>query len=152
VRTLGPIALLLLAVAAPAATPPAPPSTAAAFDHVAIHVVDAARSVAFYRALFDLQEVPAPVPMARWLRFGDGTTLHIIPGRPEPVALGKWDHIALACADMGAMIRRLDAHKIAWEDIGGRHTPQTRGDGVQQIFVRDPDGYWIEINDRLKQR
>jgi len=29
---------------------------------------------------------------------------------------------------------------------------EVRPDGVKQNFVRDPDGYWIEINDALKPR
>ncbi len=27
-----------------------------------------------------------------------------------------------------------------------------RPEGVKQTFVRDPDGYWIEINDALRSR
>lgn len=39
-----------------------------------------------------------------------------------------------------------------WLSMGeGKREIQTRPDGVQQIFVQDPDGYWIEINDALKK-
>jgi hypothetical protein len=34
----------------------------------------------------------------------------------------------------------------------GEHSPQVRSDGVRHIFVQDPDGYWIEINDSLKKK
>jgi lactoylglutathione lyase len=36
--------------------------------------------------------------------------------------------------------------------MDGRDVPQVRSDGVKQIFVQDPDGYWIEINDAAKYR
>ena len=29
----------------------------------------------------------------------------------------------------------------------GCKTPQVRPDKVQQIYLQDPDGYWIEVND-----
>ena len=64
----------------------------------------------------------------------------------------KWDHFALACADMQAMIATLDAKGIKWWDDQGSPKPRTREDGVQQIFNHDPDGYWVEINDALKKR
>jgi lactoylglutathione lyase len=28
-----------------------------------------------------------------------------------------------------------------------KQTTTTRVDGVQQIWLQDPDGYWVEIND-----
>ncbi len=30
--------------------------------------------------------------------------------------------------------------------LGVTNTITTRPDGVKQIFFKDPDGYWIEIN------
>lgn len=124
----------------------------AAFDHVAIHVRDPDASAAFYSQVFGLRPVPAPVPFARWLVMGNGVMLHIVAGRTAPPGHSKWDHIALACADMDAMMRTLAEKNIPWTDIEGRHVAQVRQDGVKQIFVQDPDGYWIEINDALKAR
>jgi lactoylglutathione lyase len=31
--------------------------------------------------------------------------------------------------------------------LAKRWTITTRVDGVKQIYFKDPDGYWIEIND-----
>jgi len=124
----------------------------AALDHLAIYVRDIDKSARFYTDLFGFKEVTAPVPLARWLVMRNGTMLHIIPGRTEASTNSKWDHLALACDDLDAMISRLSKHKISWSDIDGKPSPQLRSDGVQQIFVRDPDGYWIEINDSLKRR
>lgn len=113
---------------------------------------DADRSAAFYRELFDLRQVPAPVSFARWLMLGNGCMLHIVPGRPSPATNAKWDHMALSVPDLDAMIRRLEARGLPWSDINGRPAPQVRSDGVRQIFIRDPDGYWIEINDAMGRR
>jgi len=136
-----------LPVAAQSTTP-----SAAALDHVAIYVRDPDVSAEFYKKVFGLKQIPAPVPFARWLAMGNGLVLHIVPGRTTPLDHSKWDHIAVACADMDVMIRTLKDQNIPWTDIEGRKAPQVRADGVKQIFVQDPDGYWIEINDALARR
>jgi lactoylglutathione lyase len=122
----------------------------AALDHVAIYVADLDRSVAFYRDVFGFREVPAPFPIARWMVTGNGMMLHIARGRIVAVDNPKWEHFAIASGPMKETIAVLDAKKIAWSDMQGRHAPQVRPDGVEQIFVQDPDGHWIEINDSLK--
>lgn len=121
-------------------------------DHVAISVADADKSAAFYQALFGFRQVHAPFPTARWLVMGNGVMLHIVGNRSEPSPHSRWDHLALACADMDAFIANLDARHISWSNMEGGHVPQLRGDGVKQIFIQDPDGYWIEINDAIKQK
>jgi lactoylglutathione lyase len=129
----------------------APAAAPAALDHVAIYVADLDRSVAFYRDLFGFREVPAPFPIARWLVTGNGLMLHLAKGRSAPVDNPKWVHMAFAWGPMSETIATLDAKKVAWTDIQGRREPQVRPDGVKQIFVQDPDGYWIEINDSLRK-
>ena len=45
-------------------------------------------------------------------------------------------------------IKNLEKNKIEYEDWAGTKMKVTnRVDGVKQIYFRDPDGYWIEIND-----
>ena len=42
----------------------------------------------------------------------------------------------------------LEAHQIEYENWQGQKMQVTkRVDGVFQIYFKDPDGYWIEIND-----
>jgi len=120
-----------------------------AFDHVAIYVADADRSVKFYHDVFGLRQVPAPVSFARWLKFENGTMIHIVAGRPAPVTNERWDRVAFTCKNMAAFIARLDAMGVPWSDLRGRASAQVgiRGSQVSQIFVQDPDGYWIEVND-----
>lgn len=102
--------------------------------------------------MFGFERVPIPVKIAAWLSMGHGVNLHVIAGRKEPVSSSKWDHLSLACEDMDKMMASLDAKHIHWESMEGKPTPAVRFDGVKQIFVQDPDGYWIEINDAAKKK
>jgi len=140
-----------LLFAAPSAVP-AQSSPSMQVDHVAIYVSDLKTSVAFYKDVFGFQQVPMPVTFAAWLSMGKGVMLHVVAGRKEPVANSKWDHLSIACADMAAMTASLDAKHVAWSSMDGKAQPAVRFDGVKQIFIKDPDGYWIEINDALKER
>lgn len=73
--------------------------------------------------------------------------LHIVAHGTAGAPRNRWDHDALACADLNALISRLDALQVAWADMDGHHAIQSRPDRVRQMFVRDPDGYVVEIND-----
>jgi lactoylglutathione lyase len=49
---------------------------------------------------------------------------------------------------MKLFVDRLKKNNIVFEDVSGNQGAITkRVDGVQQIWFRDPDGYWIEVND-----
>ena len=123
----------------------APPS----LDHVGIQASDLDKSVRFYTSVLGLKEVQAPFPKAeaRWVAFGNGYLLHIVAHGDAGSSHNKWDHFALACGDLKAMVARLDRMHVNWTDMSGDHKLQKRPDGVTQIFIRDPDGYDIELND-----
>lgn len=137
-------ALIALAISSGQSLPVDPPSVS--LDHVAIQVADLNRSVSFYQNVFGFRETAAPFPIARWLVMANGATLHIVSGRQTPRTNERWDHFAVSCRDIDAQIAILDARGISWTDIQGRRRIQIRPDGVAQIFIQDPDGYWIEIN------
>lgn len=130
-----------VAAAQPLATP--------SLDHVGIQASDLERSVRFYTTVLGLKEVTAPFPKteARWVAFGNGYLLHIVAHGQAGSSHNKWDHFALACTDLPAVIPRLDSAHVPWTDMTGSHRLQKRPDGVTQIFIRDPDGYDIELND-----
>lgn len=49
---------------------------------------------------------------------------------------------------MDGLVKRLKELKIAYSDWPGKpNTVTVRADGVKQIYLQDPDGYWIEVND-----
>lgn len=130
------------------------PSPAVAVDHVALHVADLDASAAFYSGVFGLQEIPAAAKGRRWFSLGKGVALHLLGGRSEPVADDRSVHLALTSGDLEPILQRLRDRRIPWSDFAG--TPGAvssgRSDGVRQIFLRDPDGYWVEVNDALKNR
>jgi catechol 2,3-dioxygenase-like lactoylglutathione lyase family enzyme len=122
-------------------------------QHCGLIVADLERSRAFYGGALGLEEVPRPpnfVFAGAWFQIGDDQ-LHLLvegdttgsAGGPEPgpsVRDGLATHIALEVDDLDAACARLDEHDVSL--IGG---PMPRGDGYDQIFVRDPDGYVIEL-------
>ena len=117
-------------------------------DHQAIHVRDMDASVRFYAGVLGLAEVENPMGKGpiRWLALGSGANLHLVPGNPAERGIGT--HLALAVADLDAFVARLDAAGVAFGEMPGRPGKITsRPDGVRQCFIRDPDGFWIEIND-----
>ena len=134
---------------APAVSTSALPFTVA-YDHTALHVADLGRSVAFYERVFGLAEIPAPgdPTVIRWLSLGGDDQLHLIAydGRVPPTT--KAVHFAVVVSDLAAVVAHVDELGVPYSDWpGARSVLSLRGDGVQQIYVQDPDGYWIEVND-----
>jgi len=117
-------------------------------DHFSLHVADPATSITFYRDLIGLREVPSPVSSVRWLDAGNGFQVHLVPGRREPVSDSRPTHLAFTVAGFDELIATLRAHGSSWWNFAGVEGQiSRRPDGVRQIYVKDPDGYWIELND-----
>jgi hypothetical protein len=50
--------------------------------------------------------------------------------------------------DFNLFIDKLKKLNWSYEDVSGnKNAITTRVDGVHQIWLQDPDGYWLEIND-----
>ncbi|MDB5714308.1 MAG: hypothetical protein JWO15_1705 [Sphingomonadales bacterium] len=121
-RSLAIVLLIALGSISPAHA--VPPSGPAVIDHVAIQVVDLDKSVAFYKGLFGFPEAHAPFAGARWLEIGNGIMLHIVGNRTARSQHSRWDHIAIACGDMKAMIATLATQRIPWTNMEGNHAPR----------------------------
>jgi len=49
---------------------------------------------------------------------------------------------------MAAFTKHLDEHKVKYGNWAqSSKEAQVRPDKVKQIYLQDPDGYWIEVND-----
>lgn len=111
-------------------------------NHVALYVADVEKSVQFYEQIMRLQPLARPdfdFPGA-WFRVGTHQELHLIGIRTEPVISGsRSNHFALEVSDMQAWESHLIQQKASYRP------PKPRPDGILQIFVYDPDGYWIEL-------
>ena len=119
-------------------------------DHIALLVRDLEESVAFLTDVLGLTEIPNPMggTHIRWIEIGDGRRFHVQAGDISKVHVEKQTHFALSAADFDAVVARFEAEGVAYADMQG--TPgaiNTRPDGMRAIFLRDPNGYWFEIND-----
>lgn len=140
------VVFLLLALTSCATAPLQEPI---ALDHAALHVADLGKSASFYEAL-GLKRIADPFMDGRmiWLSAGSHRQLHLIPGRAESSAPDMPVHLAFVIPSIPAAVARLEAAGIPYYD--NKKVPQsvaTRPDGVRQIFLQDPDGYWVELND-----
>lgn len=130
------------------------PTPAVTIDHIALNVANLEASVAFYSGVFGFQEIPAAAKGRRWLSLGNGVALHLLGDRTASVADNRSVHVAFTSDNLEPIVQRLKERGIAWSDFAGSQgtVGTVRTDGVRQIFFRDPDGYWIEVNDALKTK
>ncbi|WP_153798274.1 VOC family protein [Foetidibacter luteolus] len=122
----------------------------ARINHVAIYVVDLQKSGNFYMNILGLDTIPEPFHDNKhiWLRIGPGASMHIIQGADVPKEYYKNNHTCFSVESVTDFIETLKKHSIPFEDVSGNQMVYSkRIDGVKQIWLRDPDGYWLEIND-----
>lgn len=118
-------------------------------DHFAIVVEDVDESAEFYSTILQLTETPHPdkKPGFRWFVVDGSSQIHLIQKEFAPFEKNKSMHLCLATQHLEDVIAHLEKHKIAYSDWPGKPNAVTlRTDGVEQIYLQDPDGYWIEIN------
>lgn len=118
------------------------------FNHLALSVKDLNVTAEFYKKVFQLPEISNRTanPNIRWISLNDGKELHLI-SNPEKVTLNKSVHIAFSTANLEAFVKRLTELKIPYGDWPGTaNAVTTRADGIKQIYLQDPNGYWLEVN------
>jgi lactoylglutathione lyase len=121
--------------------------------HTCYRITDVDRSVAFYNALGFEEKRRVPIRDEAINVFmglpddGDEPRLELTFnfGRTEPYELGSgYGHIAITTSDLDGALSRL-----ADQGIEPERPPYTIRDGGSRLcFVRDPDGYRIEILER----
>ena len=119
-------------------------------NHIAIYVVDLQVSTVFYRDLVGLDTIPEPFHDGRhtWFSIGPKSHLHVISGAAAAVPHDKNAHLCFTVPSVIEFTKKLDKKNIEYENWAGEKKAITnRVDGVKQIWFKDPDGYWIEIND-----
>jgi lactoylglutathione lyase len=119
------------------------------FDHIAIIVKDLVASTKFYEDVIGLDQIKEPFHDGKhaWFKIGTNLQLHVIlkDGAPKP----PLDvHLCFRLNSVEAFIKHLDKYKLNYYNSKGEVSQVNhRIDGVEQIYLQDPDGYWIEIND-----
>lgn len=117
-------------------------------NHVAIYVKDVAASYKFYHEVLEFEPIPRPAfdfPGA-WFRLGTHQELHLIGNREEELTLHRRHHFALKVKSAQQAEELLKKKGVEYAG------PKPRPDGALQIFLKDPDGYYIELfefNERL---
>ena len=122
----------------------------ASLNHIAIYVVDLEKRTTFYKDIIGIEQIPEPFHDGRhsWFRVGAHSQLHIISGAKKPMELPKDMHLCFRVPSVSAFIVNLIRAGIPFEDWQGKQNAiTTRVDGIKQIYFKDPDGYWIEVND-----
>lgn len=120
-------------------------------NHIAVYVENINASGQFYENVVGLQEIDEPFNdgLHLWYDIGGGAALHLIE-REEPwpnPAIDKTNHLCFSVPDMNAFINCLENAGISYQDWPGNEGEiTTRTDGILQIYLQDPSGYWLEIN------
>ena len=113
-------------------------------NHVAIHVKDIAASTKFYKEVMGLEPVAVPDSLKAirsWFKLGTDQQIHLLAGRDYDVKNDRnGSHFALFVTSIAAAEKYLTQHKMSFHK-------QVRFDGAVQIYVADPDGYLIELNE-----
>jgi lactoylglutathione lyase len=121
-----------------------------ALIHTCYRITDIDRSVAFYNALGFEEIGRLPIRDEAINVFmnqpGDGDSprleLTFNHGRTEPYEIGTgYGHIAITAGDLDGTLAKLSEQGIEPE----REPYSVRDGGNRLCFVRDPDGYRIEI-------
>ena len=120
------------------------------FDHTTVHVRDLQKSAEFYEKVIGLEKIPEPFKDGRhvWFRMGAHNQLHVVGGAKDIVEHDIDVHLAFRVSSVTEFVRHLDQMQVKYFNSKGEPgILQVRPDGVKQIYLQDPDGYWIEVND-----
>jgi lactoylglutathione lyase len=119
-------------------------------NHIAVYVYNLHESTHFYKDIIGLGTIPEPFHDGKhtWLNIGDNAALHLIEGAHSITEHDKNSHICFSVTDLKSFMGMLDKNNIEYGNWAGqKQTFTLRPDGVKQIYFKDPDGYWIEVND-----
>lgn len=122
----------------------------AVFNHAALCSADLKKSNAFYTNVLGLKIIPNPFKdtVHTWYQIAPKVAMHVIQGNCSTAPKLIGDHICFSVPSITLFIATLNDKKITyknWKGVAGQ--VEHRVDGVSQVYIQDPDGYWIEIND-----
>ena len=120
-------------------------------NHIAIHVANLERSSTFYADVLGLPPIDEPFKdgLHAWYAIGADASVHLIEELSliPPTEISKTNHLCFSVSDMDTFIEILNRKSCPFENwAGDQGKIHIRPDGIQQIFFRDPDSYWIEVN------
>jgi lactoylglutathione lyase len=120
------------------------------FNHLTVYVTDLARSAKFYQLVMLQDTIPEPFHDGRhvWFKITEHGELHVVSGSKEDIAHDINIHLAFSVPNLHDFMKHLDLMSLKYGNwAGDQGKPQIRPDNISQIYLQDPDGYWIEVND-----
>jgi catechol 2,3-dioxygenase-like lactoylglutathione lyase family enzyme len=113
-------------------------------NHVALQVKDLQVAAKFYAEILQLESIPVPENLKAvraWFKVGD-YQIHLLDNRVEPLHDDRnGRHIAL-------FVKSIDSAAKYLDQLGVKYHSQVRFDGVRQLYLADPDGHLIELNQK----
>jgi lactoylglutathione lyase len=124
--------------------------TTVMLNHIAVYVKDLQVMTDFYRTIVGIDTMPEPFHDGKhtWFPIGGRSQLHFIKGAKETTPHDKNSHLCFTVSSVDDFVKRLIAAGIHYEDWPGKaNAITTRVDGVKQVYFKDPENYWVEVND-----
>jgi lactoylglutathione lyase len=118
-------------------------------NHLALSVFNLEKSTDFYKNIIGLKMIPEPFHDGKhsWFQIAKHTQLHLILSAPSVTEHDKNSHMCFTISSIDKVIEVLNKNNIWFGNwLGNANMITIRPDGVKQIFFKDPEGYWIEIN------
>ncbi|QBA63929.1 VOC family protein [Muriicola soli] len=118
-------------------------------DHYSMIVEDLQKTGDFYSDVLRLQDIRHPSKAAgfRWFSIDGTSQLHLIRKDKVDKIRSKSEHLCLSLPNLEEFIDYLKEKNISfWDWEGTKGAVSLRGDGVRQIYLLDPEGNWVEIN------
>jgi catechol 2,3-dioxygenase-like lactoylglutathione lyase family enzyme len=122
------------------------------YDHYSFIVKDLDKVGAFYKNVLNLKEIPHPSAPSgyKWFVIQGNSQLHLIGKDSVAMKHSKSVHLCLATQKLDELISYLDANNVMYWDWPGKENSVTlRADGVRQIYLKDPENNWVEINNAV---
>lgn len=118
-------------------------------DHYSMVVEDLEETGNFYADVLGLQDIPHPSNATgfRWFSIDGTAQLHLIKKDRVERNRSKSEHLCLSISNLDEFIAYLKDTNISyWDWEGTKGAVSVRGDGVRQIYLLDPEGNWVEVN------
>jgi lactoylglutathione lyase len=112
-------------------------------------VTNLARGTDFYSRVMMLDTIPEPFHDQHhtWFKIADHSELHVVSGAKEDIPHDVNIHLAFTVPSLPDFMKHLDQLGIKYGNFAGEvNKIALRPDKVEQIYLQDPDGYWIEVN------
>lgn len=122
------------------------------YDHYSVIVKDLDKVGDFYKNVLNLKEIPHPSAPSgfKWFVIQGNSQLHLIGKDSVAMQHSKSVHLCLATQKLDELIASLEEKQITYYDWPGTENSVTlRADGVRQIYLKDPENNWVEINNAV---